>query len=203
MEVKLRSLGQTLSLDDGSTQSFILLELPNGEVIRPLVTDAAAEAITRAFVQSGGEASQRAVSSATTTDQEESAHPALHLVQEAAQRRMPENTQYSPLTMTDDGAMEFGGNGEDLAGLRENLEAAEAAVAHSFGDMTNASDADIARAAAKLRNPLPLPNLGTPVAPLRVFADERGNPVIQGANRVDMLDLTGGNTDGEEDVGQV
>lgn len=201
MEVKLRNLGQTLSLDDGSTQNFLIIELPSGVLVRATISDEAVEEVTRTFVTKGGDAAQRAVAAAS--GKQEEAHPALHLVQEAAQRTMPEHRQYSPLSMTDDGAMEFGGDG-GLAGLQENLAAAEAAVAHSLEDLSAASDVEVARAASNLRTAsMPVPHWGKPAAPLRVIADERGNPIVQGANRVDMLDLTGGNTEGEEDVGSV
>ena len=238
MEATIVGLAQELSLISGESANYIIIELPNGAQIRAEVAPEDAQAVTVLFVQSGSEAASFAAEQASTVAaREELAPPTTPRTPHPALARSPAQSQpqaehkargYAPMTLTDDGALEFGGDGgedqaamddeeEDpdnfgpdgpLAAVGSMLGAAEAQVARAIGDTSELTPEELRVAAAKLRkgNSMPEPAF-VQRAPtrraLRVEKDDMGNPIVRGAGLVDPQLLIGGADAEAGDVGQV
>jgi hypothetical protein len=229
MQATIVGLSQELSLLDGDTTNSVVLELPNGVYVRALLSDEAAVEVTKAFVQSGVPAAAVAAQRASAAPEAPpmpapasvareaavQAHPALNFGATAMTR------QYSPVVLSDepddegpDGQV-FGGDYDDnasMAAIGQQLQHAEASLAHAVGDPGDMDRAGLQAAAARLRQgtPMPTPSWGGSPEPspqprrqLRVSKDDMGNPVLQGSGLVDTSLLVGGNNIEDGDVGQV
>jgi hypothetical protein len=219
MHVVIKDISQGLSLETGASYSFMVLMLPNGQLIRAEVDDEALAQVTQLFMSSGSPAAEAAAQGVRQSDVQR--QPVRRVEQESeADPGEPEQLtrDFSPLTIQEeiDGEMvsTFGGNfeGTELAGVGEALQQAEAQMARAIGDTSGHSPSElrsVVDAIAKAPPVMPVPNLmkqqlqPKPKPRLTVEADAMGNPLIKGAGLVDPRAITGGNTEGEEDAGQV
>lgn len=225
----IKGVGQTLSFETGETVNYIQLQLPSGVEIRAIVAGQYVADITNMFLHGGSEAAELAKAQAVAEEESElpaapfsQAPPPMPPTNDDYERMMrhtpaePQDRPYAPLDFQDGG--EFGGDYEEtndpsLAGVEESLRQAEAVTARAIGDTSTLSPAELRQVAKHITSPapvMPVPNVMTPrpatVRKLqgpRVEADAMGNPIISGAGLVDPRALAGGNTEGEEDVGQV
>lgn len=220
MHVVIRDISQGLSLETGASYSYMVLMLPNGQLIRAEVDDEALAQVTALFMASGSLAAAAAAQGVRQTDVQ--FFPARRTEQaEQAGSSSGEAEQlardFSPLHIQEevDGEMvsTFGGNfeGTELAGVGEALAQAEAQMARAIGDTTGASPSELRSVVEAIANappPMPVPNMMKPQLQQRrlartVEADAKGNPIIKGVGLVDPRAITGGNLEGEEDAGQV
>jgi hypothetical protein len=209
MQVTIVGLSQELSLLDGETTNSMVIELPNGVLLRAALSDEATAEVTKAFVQSGVPAAAMPAPRAA----EVQAHPALHF------NPPPMERQYSPVVLSDepddegpDGRV-FGGDYAEessIAAIGQQLQNAEASLAHAVSGSDDMDRAGLQAAAARLRQgtEMPAPNWGGAPTPathrkVRVTKDDMGNPVLQGSGLVDTRSLVGGSNIEEGDVGQV
>jgi hypothetical protein len=201
----------------------MVIELPNGVLLRAALSDEATAEVTKAFVQSGVPAAVVAAQRASAAPEappmpapraaEVQAHPALHF------NPPPMERQYSPVVLSDepddegpDGRV-FGGDYAEessIAAIGQQLQNAEASLAHAVSGSDDMDRAGLQAAAARLRQgtEMPAPNWGGAPTPathrkVRVTKDDMGNPVLQGSGLVDTRSLVGGSNIEEGDVGQV
>lgn len=213
MHAVITDISQGLSLETGASYSFMTLMLPNGQLIRASVDDQALEAVTKLFMSSGSPAANTAAQSVQSSKQGDSStsQPAPRAAQPAEPAQLERS--FSPLIMQEEVEGEtvstFGGNfeGTELEGVGEALRQAEEQMARAVGDTSSFSGHElraVVDAIAKTPPAMPVPNVMQQAKPrLHVEADARGNPIIKGAGLVDPRMLTGGNTEGEEDAGQI
>lgn len=215
MHVVIKDVAQALSLETGQTYSYLTLMLPNGKEFRAAVADDTIAEVTQLFVQSGSPAAQVAAERASVEPQEPSPVP-------APVRREPAPMQrsYAPMEITEDGDGEpistFGGNynpdaDPELEAVGSALQQASDQLAHAIGDTSTLGPAELRQVVDRIANTppvMPVPSL-MKEAPVRqltkphVEADAMGNPILKGNGLVDPRGLMGGNTEGEEDAGQV
>lgn len=227
MQATIVGLSQELSLLDGDTTNSIVLELPNGTFVRALLSDDAAVEVTKAFVQSGVPAAVAAAQRASTAPEAPPMPAPVSVTREAEVQAHPAlamTRQYSPVVLSDEpddegpegpGEQVFGGDFDrsaSMAAIGQQLQHAEASLAHAVGDPGDLDRAGLQAAAARLRqgNEMPTPSWAASPAPspqprrqLRVAKDDMGNPILQGSGLVDTSLLVGGNNIEEGDVGQV
>lgn len=97
MLVKVASMSQEVSFEDGSTTNFIALELPSGHTIRAVVTDASVKVLVENY------AAQHTGSPPPPREQEEDEEEAHRPIERAS----------LPKERTEDGAYVFGGDDEE------------------------------------------------------------------------------------------
>lgn len=223
MLVQIMSIAQALSFETGESYSYVTLMLPTGKEVRATVADETIAELTSLFMGSGSPAAQEAaarVQASLPNEAPPRRAPARQAPAEedvyASMARPPEDRpqerSFTPVGFADDEVPAFGGDfaGEDSAQLQaieQSLAAAEGRLAHAIGDTSTAGPAELRQMVARLQQPaMPVPNiLESPrrQAAHRVEADAFGNPVITGAGLVDPRSLMGGDTEGEEDAGQI
>lgn len=172
------SASQDFSFKDGTYANYLILQLPDGKVIRVTVDESVVSHISALFVQQGGPIVERAVSTAVATASTRSVL--------TDRGEMPVAGGFSGLSVDDPNQpAEFGGtfDGPDDAASAEEWVAS---------GQTASSPAPVAPVQHRRGN-------------LRVSADAGGNPVIQGKNVRDATEIAGGRAaDLEEDgVGSV
>ena len=178
MQVTVQGLGQTLSFQSGAVENHMLLEFPDGRVVQVGIDADTAAYVTSTFVGSGGAAAQRAVAEASS----QPAHT-RHRAPVPSAGPTAVAGDFSPVAVDGEEDVfggDYGGNGT--------------AAEDEWQDSTS--------------EPSPAPQvaaLSTRRAALRVSADAKGNPVIQGGNVVDQTELVGGlgASDEEDGVGSV
>lgn len=225
MLVQIMGIAQALSFETGESYSYVTLLLPTGTEVRATVGDEVIAELTSVFMGSGSPAAQAAIANAQNSSHGAPPPPrrapapepeAEPYAQMASAREEVQERTFSPVGFADgeDDAVSFGGDfsGQDQAQLHaieQSLASAEGKLAHAIGDTTTATPAELRQVVARIQQQpaLPVPNImeaPRPKQPLRrVEADSFGNPVITGAGLVDPRALMGGNTEGEEDAGQV
>lgn len=228
MHVVVTGIAQGLSFETGQAFDYITLMLPDGSRIKAHVDGTSIEKITKLFIEGGGPAAQTALAQANaeqaTAYEETAAPPAAESYTRMA-RVGDEVAMVAPASMFAGGASEeedeavstFGGdvqpNDPTLAAIGHQLQQAEGKLARAIGDTSTLSPAELHGVVARISEPeqvLPVPNVmsSKPAQSRRlsgpkVQADAMGNPIITGPGLVDPRALMGGNTDGEEDVGQL
>lgn len=221
MHVVIKDISQALSLETGQSYSYLTILLPNGSEVRASVADDTIAEVTHLFMQSGSPAAQaaaRRVAQAEAGSVEVEPPPVLH---SQIGMEQPRPGSYAPMEMTEDGDGEivetFGGNfnPEDdpqLAAVGAALKNANDHMAHAIGGATSMQPSELRQVVDRLSNQevMPVPSIMTsapiPVRQLvkpHVEADAMGNPIVKGPGLLDPRGLMGGNTDGEEDAGQV
>lgn len=219
MNVQILGIAQGLSFETGEAFNHLTLLLPDGARVTAAVSDEAVVKLTKLFVQSGSQAAQAAIAQASYS--EVSADPTPEQPRHSSGDVVAFQTgDFSPGTIAggseedDEMVSTFGGNSGDatLDAVGEQLQQAELRLARATLDSTSMSPADIRSVVEQLSTPeqiAPVPNImkQPPAQPRRlsgtkVQADSMGNPIITGPGLVDPRALMGGDTDGEEDVGQ-
>jgi hypothetical protein len=194
MKIDIISLAQELSFEgDGGTANFLVLRLPNGAVVRALITDESAREVAGAFAGNPAGAS-------TPAPAREAPAPSF-----TAPSRLPLREQ-------NDGSLAaiFGGDEEDSGGWisppgaaaphipEETEEEDESPLAQQAWVDPSAQAAAYAASQKKSRK------LGRqqPRTMINVPKDEMGYPIVRNQGGGDMGAVTG-NTAGEEDgIGQ-
>jgi len=226
MLVQIVGIAQALSFQTGESYSYLTLMLPTGKEVRATVADDVIAELTAVFMNSGSPAAQSATARVqASVDGVPPPPPSIPAQQEQLEdsaftqmeRAQPElqSRSFSPVDFSDgDDAVPFGGDytGADQAQLQaieQQLSQAAGKVASAIGDTSTASTAELRQVVARItkqQSVLPVPNImeqpQRKAAP-RVEADNFGNPIIKGAGLVDPRSLVGGNTEGEEDAGQI
>jgi len=229
MLVQIVGIAQALSFQTGETYSYLTLLLPTGKEVRATVADDVIAELTAVFMNSGSPAAQAATARVqASVDGAPSPPPSIQAQSEPedgafsqmerAQSEGLQKRSFSPVDFSDGGGgddvVPFGGDytGEDQAQLHaieQQLAQAESKLASAIGDTTTASPAELRQVVSRITNSgpaMPVPNIMAR-SPLKtaphVEADSFGNPVIKGAGLVDPRSLVGGNTEGEEDAGQI
>lgn len=226
MQATIVGLSQELSFLDGETTNSLLLELPNGMLVRTLLDDESAAAVTAAFVQSGAPAAvtatQRSTAATAASSPAPAPRPAPH---PALQVETPLARQYSPVALdsedVDDSdpedASTFGGDyAGSVAAIGQQLDLAAQSIARAVGDTTDLDKAGLQEAANRLRQAgteLPTPNwVATERAEqpaqqtrrrVQVTQDSMGNPVLRGTGLVNPIALLGGSNIEAGDAGQL
>ncbi len=168
IHAKIRAVSQELSFETGELMNNLVLELPNGTVIRSAISEQVAAELTAMFMQAGGR-----VAALSQMEQVPTAAPPVH-------EEIADDGRFSPLKVDNpDQTYEFGGDFSPPSFKKVDPAPPHAAV------------------------PVPLvPNLISR-ASAQVGTDDQGYPVLRGAGVVDTQALFGGNTDYEEDAGQL
>jgi len=175
MQVTVQGLGQTLSFRSGSVENHMLLEFPDGRVVQVGIDADTAAYVTSTFVGSGGAAAQRAVEAALNANAAPVERERRKPVQDSPPGSLPGN--FAPMSV--DGEEDvFGG---DYGGVPNE---------EGWEDPTE-----------QAVEPPSVATLATRRGALRVSADAKGNPVIQGGNVVDQKELIGGIGASEEEDG--
>ncbi len=218
MHVVVLGVSQGLSFETGEGFNHISLLLPDGTIIKADVDDEAVAALTALFVKGGSPAAQTAIMQAA---QSPPAPPPVAQSVSYAAHPAPEPTPlahgaYSLVSMaegSDEDDMEtvstFGGDivaDPTLAAVGAQLQMAESKMARAIGDTSMLSPESLSGIVARIATPepvMPVPNIIQKPTQLKVQADSMGNPIVTGPGLIDPRALMGGNTDGEEDVGQV
>lgn len=219
MHVVIKDISQALSLETGRSYSYLTVMLPNGKEVRASVSDDAIAEITQLFMQSGSPAAQAAADGVARSM--ETPPPVESFPRHQPPQQDQQQGSYSPMEMTEDADGElvetFGGdfNPEDdpqLAEVGAALLHANTRMAQAVGDVTSTQPTELRQVVGRLTQQepvLPVPSIMTPTTPARqrakphVEADAMGNPIIKGPGLVDPRGIMGGNTEGEEDAGQV
>lgn len=229
MLVQIVGIAQALSFQTGESYSYLTLLLPTGKKVQATVADDVIAELTSVFMDSGSPAAQAATARVQATldgaltppppplAQQEVVEDEAFRQMERVRQQEAQPRSFSPVDFSDGGGEEtvtFGGNynSEDQAQLQaieQQLAQAEGALANAIGDTTTVSPAELRQVVARITKAepaLPVPNImARPPGKVarRVEADSHGNPVIHGQGLVDPRSLMGGNTEGEEDAGQV
>lgn len=230
MNCTIKGVGQTLSFETGETLNYIQLQLPTGVEIRAVIAGQHVADITNMFLHGGSAAAEMAKAQAIAeeeTDLPGTVHQSVappSTVSDDDYERMtrqapvePQERPFAPLDFQD--GSEFGGdydmqNDPSLAAVEESLRQAEAVTARAIGDTSTLNVSELRKVASSITSPelaMPVPNVMAKPAPVpvrrlqgpRVEADAMGNPIVTDAGLVDPRALVGGNTEGEEDAGQV
>lgn len=226
MDAQITGISQEFSFEDGEVVNFVVLQLDDGSPMRALVSNEDAARLTALFLKMGGAAAERAFASVTAAvtsaeTRPEARRPPSSSMSHAAAEEVPVARDYSPLRVSGsvENALEFGGDfskTQNLAAVGAQLKEAEATLASAVGDTATLDGAALHQIAARLRQgastslpqqpwdatPLEAPRPPARL-PVRVVADEAGNPVLEGAGLVDPRSILGGDLRGEEDAGQV
>lgn len=229
MLVQIVGIAQALSFETGESYSYLTLLLPTGKQVQATVADDVIAELTSVFMGSGSPAAQAATARVQAgLSDEPPPRPAPKQARPEGdeyfaqmgrpQSEEPQPKSFSPVDFSDgsgEDVVAFGGDfqGEDTAQLQaieQQMAAAESKLAGAVGDISTTNQADLRKVIASLNQTVPaqpVPNILTAPkqsAPSRhVEADSFGNPIIRGQGLVDPRSLMGGNTEGEEDAGQV
>lgn len=223
MQARVISVSQHLSFDDGGSYNFVVLELPNGVRVNAEVDQESLQRLTEAFVQSGGDVVEKVLANEEAATKEASVLTRKPLDPEYAHRQQmpleePVHRGFSPLELTEEGDVEFGGDlhvsqQNELAELERKFQNAASAIDRSVADSGELSSPALSAAVRRLStpmsvDPLPKPNwaadhVPTRIAPVKIEADAKGNPIMKGAGLVDPSSLSGGAEGEDGDTGQI
>lgn len=175
MDLKILSLSQDVSFEDGSITNFIIMRTPSGQVIRAIVSDESAKLLVEGMIAGPAHVvdTPRAV-----------APPAVHQEQE----------------VNEDGAVVFGGSpqeeGEDASSMwtPPSLESPAVAPPPAYGTDPESQARDYRQAKMKAKpNPMGVGNART------ISKDEYGYPIVRGNGGVDPGEIVGSVAGGEID----
>ena len=212
MQVAIIGMSQDFSFEDGEVINYMNLRLPTGQIIRALVDEETAMVVTKTFVENSEPGT-------VVVGDEISSYVPAQTAPVPDEQKLPEDQNFNPAVIQDDGAMEFGGDYEDgdedpqepaLSSLQEQLSKAEDSIAKATPMTGDLTDEQIQEAAKRLASGEPLPepswtNGGRGrVAKLQVQKDAAGNPILSGPGVMDMQMLLGGGGEADEDgIGSV
>lgn len=212
MDAQIIGVAQELSFLDGSTDNYMVLQLPNGQAIRASIDAEAAMTLTALFIKNGGAAAQQAIVEAEKAEAPvqvaaRSPHPALAQASPKRGVRADPRRNYTPLSIDNDGSGEFGGNYQpgmdddlgmgpteeeqelaqtELAAIDNELQSAAALISGVLGDdPANMDPAAMRRAVEALQTTAPLSTLPKPqwtAQPTPRAAQQQAQPLTVGAD---------------------
>jgi len=178
MDAHIFGVAQELSFVDGTTDNYVVFQLPNGKFIRASIDAAAAMEITTLFIQTGGAAAAQAMAEVETASTSHvvtpvappvAPHPALARAGafDSEVPRAAPGRNYTPLSLDGDGNAEFGGDYQpgiddgptmeernladnELDAVATELQAASAIVSGALGSIDENDPAAVRKAVEAL-----------------------------------------------------
>lgn len=217
MQVSIVGISQDFSFEDGEAVNYLVVRLPNGNIIRSLIDEETVQIVVEQHKLLDKEPVQNDPGEAPDGPQfhheEPVARAPFHVDPDSMppfQGTRPEGEvliQNPPVSVDDDGHVVFGGGANeepvDQQELQRSLDQAQKQVAKPSPPSTEFNENDIAAVADDLRGKTQMPVPDWNNSRRTVTKDQMGNPVITGDNVVDPGELVGGDNVDEDGVGSV